>query len=70
MTLGEKLDGVDTEVAVQKLRGRVGTTVTVKVHSVIIDSLRFHVAAKISIRDVLTDSVPVSRAMISEVILV
>ncbi|KAL6145272.1 hypothetical protein ACLB2K_055960 [Fragaria x ananassa] len=30
---GEKLNGVDTELAVQKLRGRVGTTVTVKVHS-------------------------------------
>ncbi|KAI5318494.1 PREDICTED: carboxyl-terminal [Prunus dulcis] len=30
---GENLDGVDTEVAVQKLRGRVGTTVTVKVQS-------------------------------------
>ncbi|XP_021831464.1 carboxyl-terminal-processing peptidase 3, chloroplastic [Prunus avium] len=30
---GENLDGVDTEVAVQKLRGRVGTTVTIKVQS-------------------------------------
>ncbi|CAB4317130.1 unnamed protein product [Prunus armeniaca] len=30
---GENLDGVDTEVAVQKLRGRVGTTVTVKIQS-------------------------------------
>ncbi|KAM1306480.1 hypothetical protein ACFX2H_008860 [Malus domestica] len=29
---GEKMDGIETEVAVQKLRGRVGTTVTVKVH--------------------------------------
>ncbi|XP_061987913.1 carboxyl-terminal-processing peptidase 3, chloroplastic-like isoform X2 [Rosa rugosa] len=27
------MHGVDTEAAVQKLRGRVGTTVTVKVHS-------------------------------------
>ncbi|XP_070668375.1 carboxyl-terminal-processing peptidase 3, chloroplastic-like isoform X2 [Malus domestica] len=29
---GEKVDGIDIEVAIQKLRGRVGTTVTVKVH--------------------------------------
>ncbi|KAL0453068.1 UNVERIFIED_CONTAM: Carboxyl-terminal-processing peptidase 3, chloroplastic [Sesamum latifolium] len=31
---GERLDGVASEAAAQKLRGRVGTTVTVKVHSV------------------------------------
>ncbi|KAH7512449.1 hypothetical protein FEM48_Zijuj12G0091900 [Ziziphus jujuba var. spinosa] len=30
---GERLDGVDGEAAAQKLRGRAGTTVTVKVHS-------------------------------------
>nr|GMC84334.1 carboxyl-terminal-processing peptidase 3, chloroplastic [Ipomoea batatas] len=30
---GEKLDGIDGEAAAQKLRGRAGTTVTVKVHS-------------------------------------
>ncbi|OVA12273.1 PDZ domain [Macleaya cordata] len=31
---GERLDGVDGEAAAQKLRGRVGTTVTVKFHDV------------------------------------
>ncbi|KAM7524544.1 hypothetical protein LguiA_014446 [Lonicera macranthoides] len=31
---GERLDGIDSEAAAQKLRGRVGTTVRVKVHSV------------------------------------
>ncbi|KAL7097972.1 hypothetical protein ACP275_10G176000 [Erythranthe tilingii] len=31
---GERLDGVASEAAAQKLRGHVGTTVTVKVHSV------------------------------------
>ncbi|KZV24796.1 hypothetical protein F511_34769, partial [Dorcoceras hygrometricum] len=31
---GERLDGVASETAAQKLRGRVGTTVTVKVNSV------------------------------------
>ena len=31
---GERLDGIDSEAAAQKLRGHVGTTVTVKVHSV------------------------------------
>ncbi|XP_034694517.1 carboxyl-terminal-processing peptidase 3, chloroplastic [Vitis riparia] len=30
---GERLDGTDDETAAQKLRGRVGTTVTVKLHS-------------------------------------
>lgn len=30
---GERLDGVDSEAAAQKLRGRAGTTVTVKVQS-------------------------------------
>ncbi|XP_075110694.1 carboxyl-terminal-processing peptidase 3, chloroplastic isoform X1 [Nicotiana tabacum] len=30
---GERLDGVDSETAAQKLRGRAGTIVTVKVHS-------------------------------------
>ncbi|KAJ8753362.1 hypothetical protein K2173_019761 [Erythroxylum novogranatense] len=30
---GERLDGVDSESAAQKLRGRVGTSVTVKFHS-------------------------------------
>ncbi|KDP37349.1 hypothetical protein JCGZ_06803 [Jatropha curcas] len=30
---GERLDGVDSEAAARKLRGRVGTSVTVKVHS-------------------------------------
>ncbi|XP_059668458.1 carboxyl-terminal-processing peptidase 3, chloroplastic isoform X2 [Cornus florida] len=30
---GEKLDGIDSESAAQKLRGRAGTTVTVKLHS-------------------------------------
>ncbi|XP_047958452.1 carboxyl-terminal-processing peptidase 3, chloroplastic [Salvia hispanica] len=30
---GERLDGVASEAAAQKLRGRVGTTVTLKVHS-------------------------------------
>ena len=33
---GERLDGVDSESAAQKLRGNAGTTVTVKVHSAII----------------------------------
>lgn len=33
-TSGERLDGVDSETAAQKLRGRVGTIVTVKVHDV------------------------------------
>lgn len=33
-TLGERLDGISGEGAAQKLRGRVGTTVTVKVSSV------------------------------------
>ncbi|KAL7197364.1 hypothetical protein ACSBR2_019990 [Camellia fascicularis] len=31
---GEKLDGIDSETAAQKLRGRVGTSVTVKLHNV------------------------------------
>ncbi|XP_011653937.1 carboxyl-terminal-processing peptidase 3, chloroplastic isoform X2 [Cucumis sativus] len=31
---GERLDGVDSETVAQKLRGRVGTIVTVKVHDV------------------------------------
>ncbi|KAF3442585.1 hypothetical protein FNV43_RR16501 [Rhamnella rubrinervis] len=31
---GERLDGIDSEAAAQKLRGRAGTTVTVKVHPV------------------------------------
>lgn len=30
---GERLDGIDSEVAAQKLRGHVGTTVTLKLHS-------------------------------------
>lgn len=30
---GERLDGIGSEAAAQKLRGQVGTTVTVKVHS-------------------------------------
>ncbi|KAJ4829706.1 Carboxyl-terminal-processing peptidase 3, chloroplastic [Turnera subulata] len=30
---GERLDGVDSETAAQKLRGRAGTSVTVKLHS-------------------------------------
>eukprot|EP00262_Sarcandra_glabra_P003874 TRINITY_DN14714_c0_g1_i1.p1 TRINITY_DN14714_c0_g1~~TRINITY_DN14714_c0_g1_i1.p1 ORF type:complete len:528 (+),score=82.49 TRINITY_DN14714_c0_g1_i1:104-1687(+) len=30
---GERLDGIDGDEAAQKLRGRVGTTVTVKLHS-------------------------------------
>lgn len=34
ISLGERLDGVDSETAAQKLRGRAGTTVTVKVHRV------------------------------------
>ena len=46
ITSGEKLNGVDTEVAVQKLRGRVGTTVTVKFHSVISNSYYFQVIAE------------------------
>lgn len=33
---GERLDGVDSEGAAQKLRGNAGTTVTVKVHCEII----------------------------------
>lgn len=33
---GERLDGIDSEAAAQRLRGNAGTTVTVKVHSVII----------------------------------
>ena len=53
MTSGENLDGVDTEAAVQKLRGRVGTTVTVKVQSVIINSLFLQVSAEISNCDLL-----------------
>lgn len=35
MYSGEILEGVGSEVAAQKLRGRAGTTVTVKLHSVI-----------------------------------
>ncbi|XP_048226114.1 carboxyl-terminal-processing peptidase 3, chloroplastic isoform X2 [Ricinus communis] len=31
---GERLDGIDSEAAARKLRGRAGTSVTVKVHSV------------------------------------
>lgn len=31
-TLGERLDGISSEGAAQKLRGKVGTSVTVKVH--------------------------------------
>lgn len=31
---GEKLDGIDSEAAAQKLRGRVGTFVTVKLKKV------------------------------------
>ena len=31
---GQKLDGIDSEAAAQKLRGRVGTSVTVKLKSV------------------------------------
>lgn len=31
---GEKLDGFDGEAAAQKLRGRVGTSVSVKLYSV------------------------------------
>jgi C-terminal processing protease CtpA/Prc len=34
--LGERLDGVTSEAAAQKLRGTAGTSVKVKVHSVII----------------------------------
>ncbi|KAL6987094.1 Carboxyl-terminal-processing peptidase 3, chloroplastic, variant 2 [Sarracenia purpurea var. burkii] len=30
---GERLDGIDSEAAAQRLRGRAGTTVTVKLHS-------------------------------------
>lgn len=33
-TLGERLDGISSEGAAQKLRGKVGTSVTVKVHRV------------------------------------
>jgi hypothetical protein len=29
---GERLDGIDSEGAAQRLRGNAGTTVTVKVH--------------------------------------
>jgi len=29
---GERLDGIDSETAAQRLRGNAGTTVTVKVH--------------------------------------
>lgn len=53
MSSGENLDGVDTEVAVQKLRGRVGTTVTIKVQSVITNSIFFQVSAEISDCDLL-----------------
>lgn len=35
---GERLDGIDSEAAALKLRGRAGTSVTVKVHSVSINS--------------------------------
>ncbi|KAH9648105.1 Carboxyl-terminal-processing peptidase 3 [Citrus sinensis] len=35
---GERLDGIDSEAAALKLRGRAGTPVTVKVHSVSINS--------------------------------
>lgn len=34
-TLGEKLDDVDSEAAAQKLRGRVGTFVTIKLKNVL-----------------------------------
>jgi hypothetical protein len=33
---GERLDGIDSEGAAQRLRGNAGTTVTVKVHCEII----------------------------------
>jgi len=33
---GERLDGIDSETAAQRLRGNAGTTVTVKVHRVTI----------------------------------
>lgn len=37
--VGERLNGIPSEAAAQKLRGRVGTTVTVKVHTVSIPHL-------------------------------
>ena len=38
LTLGEKLEGVGSEAAAQKLRGRAGTSVTITVQSVILNS--------------------------------
>ena len=40
MISGERLDGVDSEEAALKLRGRAGTYVTVKVQSVMFYSLQ------------------------------
>ncbi|CAA0812726.1 Carboxyl-terminal-processing peptidase 3-chloroplastic [Striga hermonthica] len=59
---GERLDGVGSEAAAQKLRGRVGTTVTVKVHSV--DDLGNSYVREVKIpREVIKLS-PVSSAII------
>ncbi|KAI3472171.1 hypothetical protein Pfo_029659 [Paulownia fortunei] len=59
---GERLDGVASEAAAQKLRGRVGTTVTVKVHSV--DDLGSSYVREVKIpREVIKLS-PISSAII------
>lgn len=44
-TSGERLDGVDSEAAALKLRGRAGTSVTLKVHSVIFFARQFFTVA-------------------------
>ncbi|KAK6149181.1 hypothetical protein DH2020_016706 [Rehmannia glutinosa] len=60
---GERLDGVASEAAAQKLRGRVGTSVTVKVHSV--DDLGSSYVKEVKIpREVIKLS-PISSAIIS-----
>lgn len=52
---GERLDGIDSEGAAQRLRGRAGTTVTVKVWSVIFNCLCANVAESRN-RSLLSDS--------------
>ncbi|KAH6799596.1 hypothetical protein C2S51_036080 [Perilla frutescens var. frutescens] len=59
---GERLEGVDSEAAAQKLRGRVGTTVTVKVHSV--DELESPSIRQVRIPHEVIKFSPVSSAII------
>ncbi|EYU27054.1 hypothetical protein MIMGU_mgv1a0125502mg, partial [Erythranthe guttata] len=59
---GKRLDGVASEAAAQKLRGHVGTTVTVKVHTV--DDFRSSYIREVNIpREVIKLS-PISSAII------